>query len=414
MKEMLMILMTWIMVSITARGVIDFESGDLSDWTVRAQNSSDWSITTDTTDSGNKVLNFYNSSTGGDILYTASKFGDGAIEWNMYYNEGISAYNRIYIHAFDPGSGTEVQNGYYWRPDGCQLRRLNGGSVTTLATGSVVNYAGGWNKFKAEVTNSVISIYHWNSGGSTWDLIVSATDSTLSSGYFGFRGTADNGGATNYNHYDNIVLPEPPTVKESTIDFESGGLSHWTIRAEDDADWSIATDTTDSSNNVMNFYDNNVSGDILYTAESFGDSKIEWDMYYNKSLSGYNRVYLRATDPGTGKTAVENGYYWRPSSCQLRKLVNDNATTLATGTVVDYATHWTRFKAVAVGSTLTIYKWDAPNSEWDVIVSATDSTFSDGYFGFRSTADDGGDANYNHFDNVVLPALPGGTLIMIK
>ena len=211
-----------------------------------------------------------------------------------------------------------------------------------------------------------------------------------------------------------ITMAVLPVITWGTIDFESGDLSDWTVRAQNSNDWSITTDTTDSSNKVLNFYSSSTSGDILYTAESFSNAVMEWDMYYNKSLSGYNRVYLRAADPGAGKTSVENGYYWRPSGCQLRKLVNNNVTTLATGTAVDYATHWTRFKAVAVGSTITIYKWDSPNSEWDIIVSATDNTFSDGYFGFRGTADDGGEANYNHFDNIVLPALPSGTVIIIK
>ncbi len=194
----------------------------------------------------------------------------------------------------------------------------------------------------------------------------------------------------------------------TTFDFESGDLTGWTIRAEHDSDWSIKDDSTNPGNNkVLDYSNDSSSGDILRTGEgTYTDGSIVWDMYYNSHTQfKWNRVYIRAEDPGAGKTEVENGYYWRPEQRQLRKLVNGSVTTLASGSTLSLANSWHRFKAEAIGNTITIYEWDDINSKWNIVISATDNTFSSGYFGFRGSSR-GTSSNFTYFDNVTIVPEP--------
>jgi hypothetical protein len=330
----------------------DFEDGDADGWTT---DLGSWSIITE---GSNHVYKSSTPTTTGRVFAGASGWADYSTiakikvdTWNSIGRAGV-------ITRYTDGDN---YYGMYYRGDGNLyiVKRVNGTQSTLISTPVTAPSTGVYHTYELQVSGTTLNAYL------DGDLIITTTDSSLSSGYaalYAYNETA---------YFDDVTAP-------LLVDrFEDGDATGWSL---DVGTWSVVSSGSDQ------IYEANTPSSTgkVYTGQS------DWDDYSveaNIKVTSWNRkagLLARYADS-------QNYYFMYYDDSDGKMHIDKRVSNVVTGInsvamTAPSTGAWHSFRLSVNGYTLTAFV------DGSQILSVTDAgqSFSSGKVGlytFNQTAD---------------------------
>jgi hypothetical protein len=297
----------------------DFEDGVANGWSPTAGT---WSIVAPT--SVTETYTYRQSSSSSGSLANPVPASAGGTDYSVQADIKVNTYGTSGSAMLRGRYDNSNSNNYFLliNTTKMELKKTVGGVTTSLATFTTASSTGTWYTYKLQMEGTSLKAFRNGS------LMVSATDSSLTSGY------ARLGGFNVDIEYDNVQV-------FLTDDFEDGNANGWTTVG---GTWSVVTD-----GNYVYQQSNNAAG-------SFGAYRGN-STWSNYSVQAKTKITSFGTSPSAilrARYADSNNYYLllvNGTQMILKKKVGGTVTDLATADYVNVnANTWYTFKLVVNGT----------------------------------------------------------------
>jgi hypothetical protein len=349
----------------------------------------------------NTIANFSIANNAAQVATTTSGNSYSAVlgattsDAEVLFSGSMSGFNTSNMGAVS--RWTDTNNWYKALIDGTNLiiQKKVAGALTTLAALPFPASTGTSYTMRFRTMGTTLSAKVWATSASepvNW--MVTANDSSLTSGYSGLRFLAQNGAVATVTSYL-AQVPTTTTVTLAQDTFQRSNQTYWGT-ASDGQTWA------GDANTATNFSITNTTGQIAVGSGTaynavLGPIASDAEVVFSGSMSSFNNSNLGAV---VRWTDTNNWYktFIDGTSLIVQKKVAGTLTTLATiPFAASTGTSYTmRFRIV--GTALSAKVWATSASEpsnWTA--TASDSSFSSGYCGLRIQVRNGAVATVTSF-----------------
>ena len=342
-------------VASPSSAVVDtFETGNAVDWTSDA--SGVWSVMADGTQVYRQTLD---SVSANRAVLAGTDWTDQWVEADVkpISHDGSNRFYGVVARYAD------ASNYYYLilrTNNTVELKKLVGGSATTLDTAGFASSTGNWYTLRLEVVGTSLK------GFVNGQLLVEATDAEFDEGSAALLTFF-----TEASFDDVIASPNVSSLTPFGDDFEDDDANGW---SETSGTWSVVTDGTKV------YSQSNTAGDgrSAIAGGNWSDQIVEADVKATSFGSGGTiGVMGRYQDTGNHYAVVLNG---DNDTVALVKVVDGTASTLATASFTVAPSTWYDVRLKILDTTIKVYLDGA------LVVATTDSALGDGSAGLVSSS----------------------------